>query len=173
MVGFRVSGFGSRALALVCALGCMAAAYGDEASAKRDMPDVAPVNLTVVAVHATREHAGRKRLDPGLDVVKTALADLDFDTYHTVKTTELSVRMRQSARVELNTKYTLDITPKERNADRHVRMDLRVEMVPKRAGAPPVNAITTTVTMPPDKQVKLRGLKMDEGELVVVISLKK
>lgn len=161
MVGFLVSGFWF----LVVSLGV--------ASAQTDDKQPSPVHLTMVALHATNEHRGVKQVDPGLEEVRDAIADLDADTYRKVKAAEISAPFNQETRAEINAKYTLCITPLSREADNHVRMNVCVQMAAKNPGETPVNAITTTVTMGPGKQFKLRGLKMDKGELVVVISLKR
>jgi hypothetical protein len=46
-------------------------------------------------------------------------------------------------------------------------------MPPREEGGKPVNAVSTTLVIGPGKQFKLRGLKNEDGELVIVISLKK
>jgi len=129
-----------------------------------------PVSISVVAVHATTE-GGAKQFGPGLEGVRSALADLEFDRYRKLGAATLSAPFNKESSLDLGSGYSLCVTPLSRERNGQVRISLMVQMASKAADGRPVNAVSTTIMIGSGKQFKLRGLKMDQGELVVVMSL--
>jgi hypothetical protein len=131
-----------------------------------------PISISVVAVHATTQ-GGAKQFDAGLESVRAALADLEFDRYRKLSAAVVSAPFNQESSVDLGSGYSLFVTPLARERNGQTRINVKVQMASKEAGGRPVNAVATTIMIAPGKQFKLRGLKMDPGELVVVMSLEK
>lgn len=135
--------------------------------------------VDVVAVHAFSQGRGEKVYDRELEGLKDALEDLDYDTYLLLSSKTLRVKMGEEATYEINSRYKLCVEPLSQERSGQTRLSVRVEMTPKRpperAGQErkPVNVIKTTLLISPDKKLKLRGLKLDRGELVVVLMLRK
>jgi len=131
-----------------------------------------PVLVSVVVVHATKER-GAKEYDPSLDKVRPALADLEFDRYEEIRSVKMTAPFNEETIFDLTSGYSLYVKPLSLERNGQVRMNLRVKMASKDPGCEPVDAIRTTIAIVPGKQVRLRGLTLDRGELVVVISLEK
>lgn len=130
------------------------------------------VRVDVVAVHAFSENRGARVFDKDLQELKEALSDLDYDTFRRLSATTLRAGLNEEATYQINSRYKLCVKPLSREPSGQVRLNVRVEMKTGAAGAKPVNAITTTLLISPDKKLKLRGLKLDNGELVVVLMLR-
>lgn len=130
-----------------------------------------PINVNVVGVLATNENRGQQSIDPALAEVKPALSDLSFDTYRKLCDQTMSAPFGRDTRCTLNDKYTLIVNPISKEENGQVRLNLRVEMAPKKPTDKPVTAVSTTIVIAPGKQFKVRGLKADLGEVVAVISL--
>ncbi len=132
--------------------------------------DNAPVTLRVVGIHALNTGQPGKKFERGVQEVRSALTDLKFDTYRLLKAQTVSAAMGKEARVPINTKYTVYVTPLSKSAGGRVKITVRASMAGK---GKQVNILTTRVDAAPGKPFKLRGLKMAEGEAVIVITLKK
>lgn len=133
-------------------------------------PPDAPVPLNLWALQATQEAHTPAQFDPGLDAIRDAVADLPFDTYHTVKALRQDLPRGQETRVPLNERYSLVLSPLENDAEGRVRLELRVEIAPKTPQDKPVTALSTRLAIRPGEQAKVGGFKLDQGELVIVIS---
>ena len=131
-----------------------------------------PVSISVVAVHATHEN-GAKQFDPGLENIRRTLEDAGFDRYQKLRATTISAAFDHESSVDLSSGYALSITPLSRERNDHVRMHIRLRMEVKPQGGEAICAVDTTIVIAPGKQFVLRGLKMDKGELIVVMSLDK
>ena len=131
------------------------------------------VSLSIWAAQATTEHRAEKHFDPGLEPIKKAVEDLAFDTYRKVKTAKQAAPLGKQSRTPLDGKYTLCVTPVSKEPDGRGRLELRIEIAPKEKDDKPVNALTTRVLMKPGEMMKLRGLKMDPGEMIIVIQYQK
>jgi len=134
--------------------------------------DAAPVGVEIYAVQATKEERSEVYFDPGLEPIRQAVADLEFNTYKKVKTTVISAPPETETAVQINDRYTLYIQPLNAATGGQTRLNVRIELAPRAPGEKPKTAIATTVAMAASKQVKLRGLKMDSGELVLVLGLR-
>jgi hypothetical protein len=133
-----------------------------------------PVRVAVVAVQALNKERSGKQYDRGLEGVKGALDDLPYNTYRRLDATIAAAPFNEETIVPLTDRHRLYLRPLSREPKQHVRLNVRLHMTRKpEAGRAPVTAINTTVIAGPNRQVKLRGVKLDEGELVVVITLLK
>lgn len=130
-----------------------------------------PADVAVYAIYATNENRPEPEFDPALAPVRHAVSDLGFDTYRKIKADVISAPFGKETGFPINEKYTLYIKPLNRQ-DIQTRINVRVELAPRSQQERPKTAVTTVVAMAPSKQVKLRGLKMDKGELVIVLALK-
>lgn len=133
--------------------------------------DTSPVGLSVWAVHATQESRPEPYYDPELSVIRNALADLPYDTFIKVKISREKLPMNEEKEITLDGKYILVGKPIEREADGRVRIDVRIKIKPSEPDKTPVKALQAVMTMKPRELVKLRGLKREPGELVVVLSV--
>ena len=60
--------------------------------------------------------------------------------------------------------------PLSRDRVGRVRVNVRIEMAAKREGGKPVNALSnTTIALVPGVKVNLGGLRLDQGDLIVVL----
>lgn len=157
-------------LAAVLFAAGIAAGGPDPATAPAGGQDT--VRVDVVAVHAFSENRGAKVYDKDLQDIKEALSDLEFDTYRKLSSTTLRAALNDEASYKINSKYTLYVKPLSREASGQVRLSIRVQMAAKDPAGKPINAVATTLSISPDKKLKLRGLKLDNGELVVVLLLR-
>lgn len=135
-------------------------------------PPPPPVTVSVVAVHATSE-GGAKHFDPGLENVRRALDETGFDRYRKLSAATMACPFEQESSIDLGSGYALLVTPLSRERNGQVRMHIRLRMDTKPPRTQPLNAVDTTIAIGPGKQFVLRGLKMDHGELIVVLSLDK
>ncbi len=130
-----------------------------------------PVSVTMVAVQATREGHAEKSFGPGLESVQRALTGLDFDTFVRVQSAEIPSPYGEEQTIHINPKYTLHITPVSQQDDGRVRLRARIT-AKSRDGSQTVNALDTTLQIKPGMQLNLGGLRLDTGELILVISVK-
>jgi len=132
-----------------------------------------PVRIDVVAIHAFDEaHAG-KQYEGGLDGMKTALEDLPYNTYRRLDAASVSAPFNEETIVPLSDRHRLYLRPMSKEPHNQVRLNVRLHMTRKpETGRTPVNAINTTIIAGAGRQVKLRGVKLDQGELVVVITIR-
>jgi len=129
----------------------------------------APVRVAVYAVQVSQEGREEKHYDPGLRPVRRALDDLKFDTFREVRSATLTVPLNEEASVKLDSKYTLIVKPLSRERNGQVRLDVRVELPPKKPDQKPVKLMSTRVAMAPGKPFRACGLTLEKGELVVVL----
>jgi hypothetical protein len=154
-------------MTLACIAIIAGALLADEAKV-----DSSPASIFVTIVRATHE-GGAKTFGPGLDKAREALEDLSFDHYSLIKESSFSIPLGQKQSVELDDYCSLIISPLKREQNGQVRIQTSVRVPGKDESPPELSAVSTTVSIGPGKQFKLRGLKLDQGEMVVVITLKK
>ena len=154
--------------ALVCVIALLGA--GETSPPPPGPPEA--VKVDVVVVHAFSENRGARVFDRELQPLKEALADLDYDTFKQLSTTTLRAEWNREATYQVNSRYKLCVKPLSREESGQVRLSVRVEMRAKAPDAKPVNAVATTLLISPEKKLKVRGLKLDNGELVMVLMLR-
>jgi len=132
-----------------------------------------PVVLSMVAVSATNESRESKFYDPSLREVHNTLEDLKFDTFRPLRRETVSIKHNEKHSVTISEEYQLHVTllSKEKSSGK-VRLNVQIEMPPKKKGGKPIKALSTTVVIVPGKQFVLGGLKLKKGNLVIVIALK-
>ncbi len=130
-----------------------------------------PANVSMVAVQAVND--GKNHFDPTLNSVKRALSDLNFDSFRRIRSTNTRAAYGAETRFTINDRYTLYMTPVSKGADGRVRAKARITLAPRSGGGKPINAVDSTVTIAPGTYVKIRGLRLDEGELVVLLTVSK
>ena len=130
-----------------------------------------PVEVSMVALQAAND--GKNHFDPALNSVKSALSDLKFDSFRRIQSTNTRAAYGAETRITINNRYTLYIAPLSKGRDGRVRAKVRITLAPRSGGGKPVNAVDTTVVIAPGSYVKIRGLRLDEGELVVLLTVSK
>ncbi len=128
-----------------------------------------PVSLSVWAACASKEGRETKHFDAAVKPIADAVGDLPFDTYHSVKTAKQTANIGVKAKFPIDAKYTLYITPVAHTSDKRIRLELLVEMAPKKKGDKPVKALSTRVLAKPRQKLKLHGIQAEKGELVIVL----
>lgn len=128
------------------------------------------VFLSVWAVQATNEERESRHFDPGLETIRDAVADLPFDTYRRVRADRKEAACGAEIRFPLDARYTLFVKPVSREDDGRIRLDIRVEIAPRKEGDKPVNALSTRMIAAPGKKTRLGGFKLDKGELLIVLA---
>lgn len=128
-----------------------------------------PVNLAVWSVQARLEGRDTPYYGPGLEPIQNELSGLHFNSFYLLSSGKFPAPFAQETRISANPVYNLIVTPVSREEDGRVRLDLRVEMPPRTPGEKPVVAVSTRVLLAPGCRVKLGGMHLDQGELVVVI----
>lgn len=129
-----------------------------------------PATVSMVAVRAADE--AEPYFDPALNAVRSALADVKSNALRKVRASDTSAPYAEETKFPIDERYTLYITPVSRGDDGRVRAKARITVVPRRGGSP-VNAVDTTLSIVPGDYVKIRGLKIESGELVVLLTVKK
>ncbi len=128
-----------------------------------------PVDVAYWSVRAIEEDGAAKQYGPGLDALKPILADLPHERFELLGRGNLSAAFGAEASVRLAPEYKLKIEPRDEEAQGRIRIRVVVEYE-KHSGQSAVNAIDTRVVLTPDKKVRLGGMKLDQGELVLVLS---
>ena len=139
-------------------------------------PVQADSNQVTISVHAVRllnEGHGGKRFDRELAGVRDTLIGLDYDTFRKIKIIRGTIPYGSQSKFKIDGQYSLLITPLDKGADGRIRVKIRLEMAPKKAGGKPIKVLSTEQRMPPGKQTKfgVGGARHEKGELVVVLSL--
>lgn len=156
-----------------------------------ERPPEAEFKIWAVEVH----DEGREEpyFDAGLDEVRETVKDARFDTYINLKTDKHTFKDGQPVNTALTDRYTLRAGPPSKSPDGRYRMKLRLTMkaetekarrtpglpvdtlVPQsspRKSAREIEALSSELLLQPEKQVIIRGLKLDDGkELILVVSL--
>jgi len=128
------------------------------------------VTISVVAVQATTEGNRPKHFDRSIVSVKKSLVKLSYDTFREVKIVSKAIPLGKKTRVPINDRYTLHLTPIQRQPDGRVRVKAIIAMKKKPNGKT-VNALETTLSLPPGKPLNLGGMKLKKGDLVIVLSM--
>lgn len=145
--------------------------------ASGDRPLEGPVTIEVFVVNAVQEtRAGdaelqaEKRLDPGLEPIAKAFEELPFNRFKKVKTGKASVKAGEESSFALTAAYTLRATPTAKDREDRIRLSVRLdEKVKKEDKEVTRCAVETTSALAPGKPLLLRGLKSEEGELIILL----
>ncbi len=131
------------------------------------------VAVSIVAIQATHENREEKHFDPALDDLRAVLGQIEPDTFRLLKSAQSHAGYGEQVKVPIAEQYTLFVTPVEKDSAGCIRIQARIEeRISTKEGMKTRNALKATrVVMPPGKHVVLCGLKLGEGELIVVISV--
>lgn len=134
--------------------------------------DRAEVTLSIWAVQAVREGRNTIEMDPALAPVREELRGLPFDTYRSLLITEKRCPNDAKETLRLTGRYTLVTEFIEEMDDGRLRIDLCIIMSPppEFSGKDPVIVLSTVLKLSPGKQVKLGGMKLEVGEMIVVLA---
>lgn len=136
-----------------------------------------PVSLTITAVQATNDGRTGKDFGPGLEKLRSVLTSLDYDSFRVVKSLESPAPFNQETRLPLTDTHTLCVTPLSKESDGRVRIRTRIEEKARPGaarGAPGTvrTAVDTTSAIAPGKPLLIGGLRLEKGQLAVVIQMK-
>jgi hypothetical protein len=134
--------------------------------------DRAEVTLSIWAVQAVREGHNTIEMDPALVPVRDELRGLPYDTFRSLLITEKGCPRDADASLRLTDRYTLVTKFIEEMNDGRLRIELCILMPPppEYSSQEPVVVLTTVLKLSPGKQVKLGGMKLEVGDLIVVLA---
>lgn len=128
----------------------------------------APVEVDYWSVQAVEENGGQKEYGQGLDALKTVLQDLPHDKFTLLSNGSLNANYGSQASADLTSGYRLQVSPVEEESPGRVRM--RVSVSYTLGGGPAVNALDTRVVLGTGRKMRLGGMKLEKGEMVLVLS---
>lgn len=142
-----------------------AALVGAETSTER-------AHIAMTAVQATHQGFEKKDIDPALEDFREVLRQIErFDTFRLVRRATAAAAYNAESRIPIDDTYCLCVTPRSKVDDGRVKLEARVEMKAEREDEEPRDALRIRCMIAPGRKLLLRGLKRDEGELIVVLSL--
>jgi hypothetical protein len=130
-----------------------------------------PVGMNVWAVQALKTGSTEKQFDSGAQAVRKAVEDLPFDTFRGLFNGSTSAAPGAETRLRLNDTYTLLIQCRSRDGKNAAHIDITVELPPASPGDAPRKAVQSCMIICTGKMVRIGGLKMNEGEMVVVLEM--
>jgi len=129
------------------------------------------VSVSMVAVDARHENRTERYYGPGLESVKKALSGLSHDTFLKVQSAETPSPFGEEQKIYINKRYTLYITPEYVRDDGRIRLRARIT-ARSRDGTKTATALDTTLLIAPGSYLNLGGLPLEQGSLIVVLSVK-
>lgn len=130
-----------------------------------------PVTISVWAVQALQTGGKEKQFDSGAQAVRKAVEDLPFDTFRGIFSGGVTMPTGKEARLTLNDTYSLLLQCPSREGEDAVHLDVAVELAPTAPGEPPRKAVQSCMVVRTEKMVRIGGLKMNEGEMIVVLKM--
>lgn len=137
----------------------------------QDKPKPDGITISVVAVQATKEGNRPKHFDREITPYRKSLVKLSYDTFRKLKIVEKPAPFGKAAKITINEQYTLYLTPIERQKDGRVRVKARITMKRKPNGKT-LDALKTTLSLPSGKPLNLGGMKLEKGDLIIVLTVK-
>ena len=131
----------------------------------------APVTVSLVAVRAANEGHARKVFGEGLEKVVQAIASLDYDSFSKVSASDATIPFGEKTKFFINSTYSLVIEPTAIDNEGRIRLHTQVMMKAKDRKEN-VKALDTVLVMAPGKQLNLGGLKLADGDLIIVLSVR-
>ena len=124
------------------------------------------------AMEAHTEGRATPHFDAGLEPAREAVKSLKFDTYLKLKTDEHTFKDAKEYRTEIDDLYSLTASAPAVEKDGRFRMKIKITMDSKTSPGTEIEALDTELLLSPGKKVVVRGLKLGEGEeMVIVLSL--
>lgn len=141
-------------------------------SAQWAFADGEAIKVSVWAVKASGADSGEKKFGRGLEAVLPVLKRLSFDTFELVKSySGEDLGFGKDKVLQINGEYSLQITPLSREEDGRVSTKVSVRMRPTEKDKDPVEALSATVLVKPGDKIKLEGLHLDKGELIIIFQM--
>jgi hypothetical protein len=125
--------------------------------------------ISLWVVHATEENREKPFFGRGLEAIRDVMEGLPGDTFRRVLNQRNVIPLHKEIRIRMDSRYTLFLKPVSREENGRIRIDLRVELDPKKPDGKPVRLLGTRLALAPGKKVKLQGFKKEAGELIVVM----
>lgn len=135
------------------------------------MTDPAPVEITVVSVQASNKGTPHKTFSKGLEKVKSAIASLSYDTFEKIGSSNAVILFGEKTTFYINQRYSLVVEPTSIDDQGRIRLKTQILMQSKK-DSDPVKALDTVLVMAPGKHLNLGGLKLTDGDLIVVMKVK-
>ena len=104
-------------------------------------------------------------------MVKSAIASLSYDTFEKLGSSEATIPFGEKSTFFINQKYSLVVEPTAVDDQGRIRLKTQVMMKMKK-GDETVKALDTMLVMAPGKHLNIGGLKLDDGDLIVVLSVR-
>lgn len=142
------------------------------------------VTVSCVAVQATREGREERFVDRAIRDLEKVVADKDtrrYDTYRFLWRGNATIAYEEEAVLRISERYTLFITPLSRDRQGRIRVAVKVEEQPERKERgededgekpEPVVAVRATSMLVPGNHLKLDGLNLDEGKMIIVVEVR-
>lgn len=127
-----------------------------------------PDKVRMVAVQAQNKGQQDRQIAQELNPLKGILERLPYDTFDQVSAQEQTLVPGQKTQMPINDIYSLFVKPEDTTEAGGVKLEARIEMLQNGAL---VNALKTSCNAAPGKALVFRGMKLNEGELVVVMTL--
>lgn len=132
------------------------------------------VTLTVTAIQATTEKRDGKLIPPDLRAYEKSLSKVNHNTFKKLKQARASAEMGKESKTVLTDRYTLIATPQRRDDDGRVHIAFRIEEKANDARGlnnKTIVALQFTVSAAPGANIVPDGLPLDDGALVLVITV--
>ncbi len=128
--------------------------------------------LHAVAAHAFNEGNSPVKVDEALEGVKKTLLSLPFDTFEPVADQEVETPLGEETLIPLNGIYSLYVAPRGQDEKGALDLTARISMLAEGSGSEQyIDAIHTEAKLASGMPLVFRGLDLNVGELVVVLSL--
>lgn len=132
----------------------------------------APVEFSMVAVKASNVGVSPKQFGPGLGSVRPAIQSLNYDTYEKISSSTATIPFGEKTTFYINKKYSLVVEPTAVDDRGRIRMNTQILMKSDKEKGKEVKALDTVLVMAPNKHLNLGGLRLEEGDLIVVLSVR-
>jgi hypothetical protein len=144
------------------------------------------VSVMLVAVRATHQGHEERQFDSSVASIKETVKDLkQFDDFRKLRTLKTVAPYGKDTKIPLDSDYTLILNPIERASHNRIRCNIRVQMRIEEESEKKEEddsegeteepkykeVLRCTLLAVSDKPFKVGGLKLDEGQLVLVLTL--
>jgi hypothetical protein len=142
------------------------------------------VTVSCVAVKATHEGRDERYIDRDIRALEEVVVEKDsrrYDTYRFLWRGNATMAYEEESSLRISERYTLYVTPLSQDRQGRIRVAVRVEEQPDPKArrsrndeeAPkPVVAVRATSLLVPGNHLKLDGLNLDEGKMIIVLTVR-
>ncbi len=130
----------------------------------------AETTISISAIQATGQGSGAKQLDDASKTYQRLLSDLPYTNFKEMKHSRVSTQPTKEHRVQIGTRYTAYLSVADRSEGTRVNVNVRITVTSRTSGKT-VTAVESNLRLAQDKPVLIRGLKIEDGELLVVLNL--